>query len=100
VWELLAAEDKKKGLTNPIEKFTFRDIRRTCETQLGSIGINKDLRAHVLSHGRSGVRDKHYDKYAYLKEKRRALNKWAKHVKKVIAKKLEQSKSQQPPPPN
>ena len=61
-----------------IEVFRAGDLRRTCETLLASIGINKEIRAQLLSHGRSsGVQAKHYDRYAYLPEKKEALEKWS-----------------------
>jgi len=85
VWETLAAEDVANGKGKVIEEFTFKDIRRTCETLLASIGISLDLRSHVLSHGRSGVQSKHYDKWSYLAEKRRVLKKWARYMRRVIA---------------
>jgi integrase len=60
-----------------IEPFRGGDIRRTCETLLASIGISKEVRAQLLSHGRStGVQARHYDRYAYLPEKLEALEKW------------------------
>ncbi|MBU2286941.1 MAG: tyrosine-type recombinase/integrase, partial [Gammaproteobacteria bacterium] len=58
---------------------TFRggDIRRTVETMLGErLGIDKDTRAQLLSHGLSGVQDRHYDRGAYLETKTAALRKW------------------------
>jgi hypothetical protein len=85
VWETLAAEDVTNGKEKVIEEFTFRDIRRSCETLLASIGISRDLRSHVLSHGRSGVQTKHYDRWSYLAEKRRVLRKWARYMRRVIA---------------
>jgi hypothetical protein len=69
---------------NPIPGFVFRDLRRICETQLASLGVNLETRAQLLSHGRSGVQAKHYDRHTYIAEKRRALNKWAQHLTRVI----------------
>lgn len=48
-------------------------IRRTVETLLGEAGISKDTRAQLLSHGISGVQDRHYDAGEYLRQKREAL---------------------------
>lgn len=57
--------------------FSGRDIRRTVETVLGErLDVNKDTRAQLLSHGLSGVQDRHYDRGAYLKAKTVALRKW------------------------
>ena len=60
-----------------MDAFSARDLRRTSETLLASLGVTKEIRAQLLSHGRSsGVQAKHYDRYAYLPEKRAALEKW------------------------
>ena len=58
------------------EAFTLRDIRRTVETMLAGMGISKDTRAQLLSHGISGVQAAHYDRYSYTDEKRAALVAW------------------------
>ena len=47
------------------EPFDLRDIRRTCETMLAGIGISRDTRAQLLSHGISGVQAAHYDRHDY-----------------------------------
>merc|ERR1711879_761422 len=66
------------------EQFNLRDIRRTVETMLASLRISKDDRAQVLSHGISGVQDKHYDRHHYIKEKREALRKWERHLEGIV----------------
>ena len=58
------------------EPFNVRDIRRTVETMLAALGISKDTRAQLLSHGISGVQAAHYDRHAYTDEKRAALVDW------------------------
>lgn len=62
------------------EPFQMRDIRRTVETMLAAMGISKNLRAHLLSHGLGGVQDKHYDRYAYAVEKENALIAWERKL--------------------
>lgn len=66
-----------------IGKFDLRDIRRTCETMLSAMGINKETRGHVLSHGLSGVQATHYDRHDYLKEKRQAITAWEAHLDRL-----------------
>lgn len=63
--------------------FQMRDIRRTCETMLAALGIDRDTRAQLLSHGISGVQAKHYDRHAYLAEKARALVAWEARLKRI-----------------
>ena len=70
-----------------VEHFDLRDIRRTCETMLGGMGISKDTRAHLLSHGLSGVQHIHYDRYEYFEEKRVALLAWDKRLTEIATKK-------------
>lgn len=69
----LAAEGKTR-------RFTWRNMRATVETHMASLGVNKERRAWLLSHGRSGVQSKHYDRYSYLPEKRQDLDKWARYL--------------------
>jgi integrase len=53
------------------------DIRRTAETRLQALGISRDVRAQLLSHGRSsGVQARHYERYNFLDERRAALKVW------------------------
>lgn len=71
-------------------RFQLRDLRRTCETMLQKLGTDKEVRAHLLSHGRSkGVQGKHYERYDFLAEKRAALEKWADHLQRIIDPKRE-----------
>ena len=63
--------------------FTLRDIRRTVETQLAGMGIHKDTRAQLLSHGISGVQAAHYDRYEYNSEKKNALLAWESRLDEI-----------------
>jgi len=66
--------DPKAKCSSP---FRGGDIRRTVETMLAQeLRVPKDSRAQLLSHGISGVQDRHYDKGDHLEEKRRVLNAW------------------------
>lgn len=56
--------------------FKMSDIRRTCETMMAAMGISKDVRAQILSHGLSGVQDRNYDRHGYTDEKLAALKAW------------------------
>jgi integrase len=61
--------------------FRFGDLRRTCETTLARLGVSKEVRAWLLSHGRSSdVQTRHYDRNTYLPEKKAALEAWAAHL--------------------
>lgn len=60
--------------------YQLRDIRRSIETEMARLGISRDIRAQIQSHGLSGVQERHYDKYNYMAEKRAALNLWADYL--------------------
>jgi len=76
---------QKLAAEHGIAPFRAGDLRRTCETLLASISIPKEIRAQLLSHGRStGVQAKHYDRYSYLPEKRRALEIWATFLQREL----------------
>jgi integrase len=71
---------------NDIPPFQLRDLRRTVETMLQKLSVAKEVRAHLLSHGRAqGVQGKHYERYDFLPEKRQALERWAAHLQRIIA---------------
>jgi len=65
------------------EVFNLRDVRRTCETQLAALGISRDTRAQLLSHGISGVQAAHYDRHSYTDEKRAALLAWERRLAEI-----------------
>lgn len=65
--------------------FNLRDIRRTCETMLASMGISKDTRAQLLSHGLSGVQAAHYDRHTYTDEKHAALVAWEQRLDEIAS---------------
>lgn len=64
-------------------KYQMRDIRRTCETMLAALGISKDLRAQIQSHGLGGIQDRHYDRHKYMDEKRNALEAWNTKLEEI-----------------
>lgn len=66
-------------------EYQMKDIRRTCETMLSGLGISKDIRAQLLSHGLNGVQDTHYDKHDYLREKDIALARWNSYLDEIAS---------------
>lgn len=88
--KLFGASDRKAGdriseisASMDGEPFNARDIRRTCETMLAGLGITKDIRGQLLSHGISGVQASHYDRHEYIDEKRNALNAWEERLEEI-----------------
>jgi len=62
--------------TPTIRPFIPRDIRRTCKTLMGELGISKSIRDRLQNHALNDVSSKHYDRYEYLPEKLSALRTW------------------------
>ncbi len=50
---------------------------------MGEIGVSKELRDRIQNHALQDVSSKHYDRYDYLSEKRKALGLWERRVNKV-----------------
>lgn len=65
------------------DKFTMRDLRRTAETMLAALGVSREVRAQLQSHGLGGVQTRHYDRHDYMNEKRTALRRWAKKLTQI-----------------
>ena len=63
------------------------DLRRTVRTQMARLGVPTDHAERLLGHAIAGVRG-HYDVHDYVREKRRALDKWGRHVKGLVLGKL------------
>ena len=80
--EALAGEAKKAK--QPFEPFSLRDLRATVETYLASKQVSAEIRAHLLSHGLSGVQARHYDKHDYVAEKTKAIALWHKYIAKLM----------------
>ena len=62
-----------------IAAFTLHDLRRTCRTGLSSLKVEPHIAERVLNHLQPGVVGV-YDRFAYLEEKRQALERWAAHM--------------------
>jgi len=62
------------------------DLRRTVGTEMARMGLPVHVRALVLNHSPQtrGVTDAVYNRYAYDKEKREALARWEKELKRLL----------------
>ncbi|MCW8930353.1 MAG: hypothetical protein OQL19_08965 [Gammaproteobacteria bacterium] len=67
--ETLLKNIKKYCRQYNVEKFTLRDIRRTCKNLMIDAGVNRETRNLIQNHGLTGVDFKHYDKHDHLPEK-------------------------------
>src|SRR6266496_2183217 len=68
-----------------IPGFTPHDLRRTCSTKLGEMLVPGHLIDRIINHKPSGITDRVYNKYDYLKEKREALDAWGARVARIVS---------------
>lgn len=68
-----------------IPGFTPHDLRRTCTTKLGEMLVPGHLIDRITNHKPTGITDRVYNKYDYLKEKREALESWGARVAKIVS---------------
>ncbi len=64
-----------QAVDHGIPAFQLKRVRSGVETLLSSLGISKDIRGELQSHGLSGVQKRHYDAHDYMPEKLAALQK-------------------------
>lgn len=65
------------------EAFSPHDLRRTCRTGLAEIGVDDVVAERVLGHKMAGILGT-YNVHAYDREKRAALEKWERHIKRIV----------------
>jgi len=63
--------------------FRLGDLRRTAETHMARLGINREIRAQLQSHGMGNVIDRHYLRHQFLDEKRNALLAWERELERL-----------------
>jgi integrase len=82
---VLAARDKEANQVH-YQAVTWRlhDLRRTAKTLMQRAGVRPDISERVLGHVISGVEGT-YDRYAYVDEKRDALEKLAAIVERIVS---------------
>jgi len=68
------------------ERWTPRDLRRTCETHMRTFIRDGEGISRVLNHDVSAIR-KHYDKGDYFDRKREVLIKWSQWLKTLVEEK-------------
>lgn len=81
---LIAAHAEEHGRAK-LAPWTIHDLRRTTTTGLSRLGVDPHIKSRVLNHAPKDVTERHYDRYQYLAEKRRALELWAAHVGRVTS---------------
>jgi integrase len=67
-----------------VEKFTLRDIRRTCKNLMIDAGVNRETRNLIQNHGLTGIDFKHYDKHDHLPEKMAGMSKYDRFLNSLL----------------
>jgi integrase len=68
-----------------IPGFTPHDLRRTCSTKLGEMLVPGHLIDRITNHKPTGITDRVYNKYDYLKEKQEALSAWGIRLSRMVS---------------
>ena len=68
------------GLSNA----TPHDLRRTCATSLGELGVDLITISRILNHSISGTTSRVYDVGAYAEPKRLALEAWSNRLMEIV----------------
>jgi integrase len=76
--DAIAKARKAAGVDN-LAPWTFHDLRRTCATGMGRLGVTRFVIARVLNHADRSITGI-YDRHLYLNEKREALEAWGNYV--------------------
>ena len=85
----MLAELRKDNPEAELAPFVLHDIRRTMRTGLSALPVPDLVRELVIAHTKPGLH-KVYDQYAYIDEKRHALELWAARLRSIVS----------PPPAN
>lgn len=83
----LASRARKAGaILSRALGFEFRghDLRRTAATRMAEAGVPREHIAHVLNHVEGARVTRIYDRYAYDREKQRAVETWARALKSIL----------------
>jgi integrase len=75
--ERLREKTKLKG-------FTGHDLRRTAATGMARLRVEPRVVGKVLNHSDHNITEKVYLWHDYLQEKRRALEKWGRHLEGLV----------------
>jgi integrase len=68
-----------------VAPFTPHDLRRTVTTGLFDIDVSEYIVKRTLNHATRGVTDTHYNKSAFIRQRRAALELWVEYLRKTIS---------------
>lgn len=70
----------KKAIGKSIKNFKLKRVRSGVETLMASMNVSRELRGVLQSHGNTGIQEKHYNGYSYIRELKIALDGLFWHV--------------------
>ena len=81
VQQALQKQARAGETAEPLPNWTLHDLRRTFSTNLAKLGVAPHIKEALLNHiaAKSEV-EAIYDHYAYLPEKRQAIERWEAHL--------------------
>ena len=68
-----------------VSDFQLHDLRRTCNTRLQALLVEKSVRNQILNHKEQGTSALHYEWYRYTDKMLEALNRWSWRVESIIS---------------
>ena len=83
ILEIRRAKDTE---AEAMQGWTLHDLRRTVATGMARLGIHPHIADALLNHKDGTIRGVAavYNRHAYLKERRAALELWERHVAEVV----------------
>jgi integrase len=69
--------------SEPVKDWRQHDLRRTCATQMRTIGIDRLVVSKILNHAEGGI-TRIYDRYAADPEQAAAMERWANRLRQII----------------
>ena len=81
--EEISRARKEANIKGDMPAWRIHDLRRTFRTGLARFGIRPEVASKVVNHQIEGM-DAIYDRYAYLPERRDALERWGAYVERLV----------------
>jgi integrase len=79
VHQIKARLDRESG----IEDWRLHDLRRTLRSGLAELGVSYEIAERVIGHAMPQL-ERTYNVFTYREEKRRALERWARHLTVIV----------------
>jgi len=76
--------EQLRNTANRVGAWRYGDLRRTVETRMAELGIRKEVRDRIQSHGLSGVTERHYNRSDWLPQILIALDAWNTHLDAIV----------------